>query len=518
MNNIWSRLSKFLLISILISASFLSHAQSSAFWIYTLQEHENLWSFANKHLISPAYALRLQNLNKIPNPYQIRPNTQIKVPFEWVKHVSGHAKVSALSGDSFLILENGTKQALTIGQTIPTGSSLETGKNSQATLRFMDGSQLTMSSETNIKLGSQIYYPVTGASKNEIKLEKGRISSKIEHPPLMKNQYEVTTPSSVTAVRGTELRIGIGSDQETLTSVYSGQVSMIADNKDQSIEAGFGGVAGKGKPAVKEALPLPPSLEHLSTTYTYNTPVLSWKPMQNAASYHVEVYQEDKNNKLMQEGETSDTTTVIPALPNGKYKLTVASVTASGLAGKANQTNFDVTGNPMPPLIISPLSNDYTRSKRVELNVGQDTSHKAYVIEIAKDQKFTQDVQQQIIQNEGALYFELPDNSPWYWRLAAVNQNKQQGTFTEPRKIEVSILRASIDGSTAISTYKIPFDGVTYKLSLMDQQQKVVYEKEQGIPNWNNLNLPVGEYSAQVSYMLNGKSIYQMPKQTILWR
>lgn len=519
MKNIWQQLSRCLLICLLVSISSFSLAQSSAYWLYTLQENENLWSFSNKHLVSPAYALRLQNLNKIPNPYQIRPNTQIKVPFEWVKHVSGHAKVSALSGDAFLIVENGSKQPLTVGQTVQTGSSLETGKNSQATLRFMDGSLLTMSSETNLKLGSQIYYPVTGASKNEIKLEKGRISSKIEHPPLMRNQYEVTTPSSVTAVRGTELLIGIGQDQETLTSVYSGKVSMIADNKDQAIEAGFGGIAGKGKETTKEALPLPPPLDQLPTHYKYNTPVLSWSAMPNAASYNVQIYQADKAMALMQEGEVKDTTTLLQALPNGTYKVTIASVTASGLAGKTNQATFDVTGNPMPPLIVYPLSNDYSRTKKVELNIGNASSHAGYIIELAKDQNFTQDVQQQPIKNEGkTFYFELPDNNVWYWRLAAVDQQKQQGMFTDPRKIEVSILRAPLSSSTAIDSFKIPFDGVQYQLSIFDLDHKTVFEKTQSTPNWNKLNLPIGEYQAQVSYILNGKIVYQMPKQTINWR
>lgn len=520
MKNIRQQFLRCLLICLLVSISSISLAQSSAYWLYTLQENENLWSFANKHLVSPAYALRLQNLNKISNPYQIRPNTRIKVPFEWVKHVRGHAKVSALSGDAFLIVEKGSKKPLTVGQTVQAGSSLETGKNSQATLRFMDGSLLTMSSETNLKLGSQIYYPVTGASKNKIKLEKGRISSKIEHPPLMRNQYEVTTPSSVTAVRGTELLIGIGQNKKTLTSVYSGKVSIIVVNKNQVIEAGFGGIASNGKKIIKEALPLPPSLEQLPTHYKYNTPILSWSEVPNAASYNVEAYQIDKKITLVQEDEVKNTTTLLQSLPNGKYKITIASVTPSGLTGKKNQATFDVTGNPMPPLIIYPLSNDYSRTKKVKLNLGNLSSHAGYIVELAKDQDFTQDVQQQIVQNKGKMfYFELPDNNVWYWRLTALDQMKQQGMFTEPRKIEVKVstLKTPFSSCTAIDSFKIPFDDVQYQLSIFDSDQKIVFEKTQNTPSWNELNLPIGKYKAQVSYIINGKIVHQIPKQAINW-
>lgn len=521
MKNIWQQFSRILLIGILTCVSLFSHAQNTAYWLYTLKEHENLWAFSNKHLLSPAYTLRLQNLNKISNPYQIRANTQIKVPFEWVKQINGHAKLTSLSGEVFLILEDGSKQALNIGNIIATGSSIETQKNSQAILSFMDGSSLTMGSETNIKLGTQIYYPITGASQNQIKLKKGHINSKIKHPPLMRNQYEVITPSAVTAIRGTELNIGIGSNQETLTSVFSGLVSITAndDNQVQAIEAGFGSIAGKNQRTTTEILVPPPNLEEIAASYHYNTPVITWKKVPKASAYHVELYQIDQDKKqLIQEFVVADTTTVLDALANNRYKLTVASLTASGLVGKTNRTEFAITANPMPPLLIYPEKTAYARTQRVELNLGKNKAHSAYIIELAKDQNLTQDVQQQIIQNNNKMtHFTLPDNGVWYWRLAVINQAKQQGSFTEPRKIEVSILRASTYKSKTISATPIPFDKVKYKLRLLNSAQKIVYEKEQSSSTWKILNLPPDEYHAQVFYILNGKTIYQTSEQIISW-
>ncbi len=67
-------------------------------------------------------------------------------------------------------------------------------------------------------------------SKTKIQLVKGAITSEIQNPLSADSEYEVTSPNSVMAVRGTIFRVETGTVQGdtpcTKTSVFSGKVSM----------------------------------------------------------------------------------------------------------------------------------------------------------------------------------------------------------------------------------------------------------------------------------------------------
>lgn len=78
-------------------------------------------------------------------------------------------------------------------------------------------------------------------SKTRIQLEQGVITNEIQNPLSTDSEYEVNSPNSVMAVRGTIFRVEIepepGEDDETSTrvSVFSGKVSMGALLADGSI-------------------------------------------------------------------------------------------------------------------------------------------------------------------------------------------------------------------------------------------------------------------------------------------
>lgn len=67
-------------------------------------------------------------------------------------------------------------------------------------------------------------------SKTKIQLEKGAVTSEIQNPLSTDSEYEVTSPNSVMAVRGTIFRVETdtiqGNTPRTKTSVFSGKVAM----------------------------------------------------------------------------------------------------------------------------------------------------------------------------------------------------------------------------------------------------------------------------------------------------
>lgn len=76
-------------------------------------------------------------------------------------------------------------------------------------------------------------------SKTKIQLEQGSVTNEIQNPLSTDSQYEVNSPNSVMAVRGTIFRVETELDEDgepsTKVSVFSGKVAMGALQEDGSI-------------------------------------------------------------------------------------------------------------------------------------------------------------------------------------------------------------------------------------------------------------------------------------------
>ncbi len=95
-------------------------------------------------------------------------------------------------------------------------------------------------------------------SKTKIQLEKGAVTSEIQNPLSADSEYEVTSPNSVMAVRGTIFRVETDIEQgnvpRTKTSVFSGKVAMGVRHEDGTageeilVSAGEEGVGEGNRP------------------------------------------------------------------------------------------------------------------------------------------------------------------------------------------------------------------------------------------------------------------------------
>ncbi len=102
---------------------------------------------------------------------------------------------------------------------------LETGKESYTHLKLDSDKYILMEPDTEIHLEA------TGNSvdsKTKIYLDKGAIVNQIDNPLSENSEYQVTTPNSTMAVRGTKFRVEVTYDENgvsyTTVSVYEGSV------------------------------------------------------------------------------------------------------------------------------------------------------------------------------------------------------------------------------------------------------------------------------------------------------
>ena len=96
---------------ILISLLVLSAPVVAEEWVYTVRDGDNLWNVTERHLTSMKYVKRLQQLNRIQDPYSIPPGSKLRIPIAWTQQneVDIYAHVVAVHGKATVRRVNTTE-------------------------------------------------------------------------------------------------------------------------------------------------------------------------------------------------------------------------------------------------------------------------------------------------------------------------------------------------------------------------------------------------------------------------
>lgn len=140
-------------------------------------------------------------------------------PSAWADAV---CEVLAVQGDAKLMSSQGA-QSLAAGQTLEPGAELRTGPGGRVKLRFVDGSTLVLADQSQLRIDR--FEAKAGKPREaSLLLDLGLIGQKVQ--PSAGGSWRVRTPTAVTAVRGTEFMVEVGSDQATAVHVQTGAVAV----------------------------------------------------------------------------------------------------------------------------------------------------------------------------------------------------------------------------------------------------------------------------------------------------
>lgn len=164
-----------------------------------------------------------------------------------VEQVSGGVwwKKPRSSGDN-------RKRRLEVGMMLRPGCRIRAGKTGRALLTLGDGTTLSIGHDTGLIIGPA---GLEGGGKNpdalavpQIRMFIGRIWLKVTKMFQLGSGFEVETPSSTVAVRGTAFDVEVDEEGTTYVWVDSGEV--VVENEDGYIvvEPGRSGKAKKGLP------------------------------------------------------------------------------------------------------------------------------------------------------------------------------------------------------------------------------------------------------------------------------
>lgn len=418
-------------------------------WHYTLRPRDTLQTLGNA-LLLPRYSWTdLASYNEISNVGKLAPGSIIRIPMQWLKYQPQPASVLSVQGTA-LIKRSGQASftRLNANEQIHVGDEIATQKGS-ILIRFADASILRLEEQSNLVFNRLSSYGNTGMVDTRMRLNKGSISTDVT--PLNKgSRFEISTPSAVAAVRGTEFRLE-STPEDTKLEVVEGKVALSHEHGETVVPAGQGAKVRKGSQIVEQQALFPAPEPLFSATQLNELPTkLNWKPNARAKAYRYEL------NQGSEDGPRVDTQTLtkpeveLSELVNGTYNVSMSAIDEQGYQGMSTSSSLQVQSSQVVAEPVSPPDKAVIDSLRPELSWQLSDDNASARFDLAQDPDFKHIVYKSEYSNEITQWPEQ-DMKPgvYFWRVATPDGVASE-TFSETRKIT---LRATLD-ETSIMTVK----------------------------------------------------------------
>jgi hypothetical protein len=237
----------------------------------------------------------VQRANQISRPRVMPVGKTLTIDADLLKTVPIDARLSAFSG-KVEIETDGQRAPAHAGMTLKEGQRVITGPGAFATFELEDASRVTLPSNTAMRVVRLRSVVLTNAPQRVFKLDEGRSAIQATPNPNPNARFEVRTPVSISAVRGTEFRVATA-DGRARTEVLKGAVGVgFAQEGGQApppvgppVPAGFGVTVtsdGTGVSAPVALLPAP-KLNEADQNQTDKTVHFAVRAQDGAAAYRL---------------------------------------------------------------------------------------------------------------------------------------------------------------------------------------------------------------------------------------
>lgn len=427
-------------------------------WTYRVRPGDTIWDLAGEYLRPDVPWQRLQEHNRIANPYRLPPGSTLRIPLAWLQRHPARAKVVAVQGSATAV-DRGDPAPITAGMSLGTGALLKTDEDASLSLQFADGSRLMLLGDSELLLDRLTRYGRTGMADTRLRLQRGRIANEVRPVRGPGASFIVDTPSASSAVRGTRFRVE-SAEARTYTEVLEGRVAVSSPRASALVRHGYGTVVAAGQAAVKPVALLPaPDLSRIAPVQVRAQPELAWPALAAAQGYRVQVSASGRFDTLLADQETAVPSIVLPALDEGAYFVRVRGVSAEGLEGLDAVAPLRIEGQPEPPYAIAPAAGSVARTLDVELNWTQAPTATAYHYQVGADAGFASPLAEGTL---GKTRARLPRPLPpgeYAWRIRSIDATGKAGPWSDALAFTVRPVAEikDIDTTSARRTRDVTF-------------------------------------------------------------
>ena len=497
---------------------------------YTVTTHDTLIGLNRTLFAAPGAWKEVSRLNHLPDSNRIQPGQVLQVPARLLHSQVVPARLLSAFGD----VRIGGKPAAA-GASINVGDTLRTGGSSSAVVQLADGSHVKLAPDTEGRLDEQRRFRIRataaavddGLVATSLRLISGSVevfASKV----LRARPLEVSTPTAVIGVRGTTYRVrndvtpataAASAVDASATEVLEGQVhaqvgaataggaALAAD-----VPANFGASLEPGKKPVVLPLPPAPDLSGMPTSFD-RLPIRLHLP--GGLPLRVQVANDAAFDHLQLDlhvGAGDDVR--IPQLADGAWHLRVRAISPEGLEGLDAVRDFQLRARPESPFLLEPPANAKRPVGDVALRWTQNPDAANYIVEVARDDQFTQvSMRDDKVRGEQAVFhpvdtaFGAADGLYW-WHVVSVDADGRRGAWSDTQALvlrptpRAPMGRASPDGSAVELTWGgRAEDRAEVELARDAAFQEIVARGEFGAPGCKLPRQDAGTYYAHYRFV-----------------
>ena len=410
-------------------------------WIYTTKPGDTLWDISSRYLSSESEWKRLRDYNKIDNPRYLPPGKKLLIPYTWLRSKPANVLLLSYSGNVQITSANGEEKKPKPGLSLGLGTSLETLEGSFAIIEFADKSTLFVRANTSIRLNKITYINKTAIVDTQVRLKKGGVESNVIPFKKSGSRFEIITPAAVAAVRGTVFQVSM-ENNNMQSEVLEGSVKVKNEFGEQILPAGFGNVVEAGKaPTEPETLLPAPDLSQLKIVVLEQEVKFNWSPIEGAEKYRLLLSSSTKPVQILLDNKAFKPIFKKTGLKKGRYNLQVRGIAKSGLQGLPAEHSFNfglIASSVLEKARLNTPVNAYVAQSNVPtlhwFNVeGAD----AYRIQVSNAPDFGELIYDELTE---AQFFGFPariKNGDYFWRVAGVKDNAQQGKFSDTFQLSI---------------------------------------------------------------------------------
>lgn len=321
--------------------------------LYPVRKGDTLYALTRAYLTGERGQQRVRQLNRIPASNLILAERPLRVPRSALRDEPTNAKVDSFSGE--VTIRPGPNPPIVpkVGLIIGEGTVIETGRRGFLSLRLADDSTVTIPSQSTVRITRLRRILINNAVEREFATLGGRVRAKVSPMVDPASTFRVTTPISVSAVRGTQFRVSFdGAAARALTEVEEGEVHFTASAgrpaaaqspQDQGalLSPGFGAVAGRTGIGQATALLEAPRLIDPDRPQTGPELAFAIVPDPQAAGYRIQIGRDAGLLDLVDEASGAASSFALGNLPTGTYFVRVAALDGQGVEGRGRTYAFD---------------------------------------------------------------------------------------------------------------------------------------------------------------------------------
>ncbi len=302
---------------------------------YRMEQGDTLSSVQQRYLKRGDSLAAITRLNRIPNVRRIPVGTRLLLPRDLLAWRPAGLVVRSFSGP---VTIDGAAAA--IGTTVAEGAVIRTGAGGFVTFQSADGAAVALPSNSHARLERARVYALRDLRDIEFRILNGR--GEVQAPTLRSEErFRTSTPVAVTAVRGTQYRVGYDEVSGLgTTEVLEGTVWVERTDAERLTGEGYGVAARETGIGAPEALLPPAEIAMPGAVQTDEMVAFAVTPPTGAAASRTQIARDAGFLEMVAEAVSGAGETEFAGLEDGRYFVRARAVASSGIEGLSETFSF----------------------------------------------------------------------------------------------------------------------------------------------------------------------------------